>query len=361
MSEHTLPTASRDIATAVDVLRQRFGDRLQTGEAIRQQHAHTLTWIPNQPPDAVLFVETARDVADAMQVARSYRLPLIPFGAGTSLEGHVNAPEGGLSLDFSRMNKILSVNERDLDCVVEPGVSRKQLNDYLRDRGLFFPVDPGAEWATIGGMAATRASGTNAVRYGTMRENVLNVTAVMADGAIVKTSQRARKSSAGYDLTRLLVGSEGTLGVFTELTVRLYGIPERILAAVCPFASIEGACNAVIQSIQLGLGVARMELLDAMQIKAVNLHSKLKLDEAPTLFLEFHGTEVSARDQVASSRSLPKLRERSGLIGPNRRKTAIACGRRATTPTGPSSRHGLVRMCLQPTSAFRSPVWLNAS
>ena len=294
----------RDTATAIDVLRQRFGERLQTGEAIRQQHAHTLTWIANQPPDAVIFVETAADVSDVVRVAHQYRAPIIPFGAGTSLEGHVNAPEGGLSLDFSRMNKIIAVNERDLDCVVEPGVSRKQLNDYLRDRGVFFPVDPGAEWATIGGMAATRASGTNAVRYGTMRENVLNVTAVMADGSIVKTGQRARKSSAGYDLTRLLVGSEGTLGIFTELTVRLYGIPERILSAVCPFQSIEGACNAVIQSIQLGLGVARMELLDAVQIGAVNQHSKLSLDVRPTLFLEFHGTDVSARDQVAVFKEL---------------------------------------------------------
>jgi D-lactate dehydrogenase (cytochrome) len=294
----------RDIATAIGILQQRFGDRLQTGLAIRQQHAHTLTWIPNQPPDAVIFVETAAEVSEVIAVARQFRTPVIPFGAGTSLEGHVNAAEGGLSLDFSRMNKIISVNERDLDCVVEPGVSRKQLNDYLRDRGLFFPVDPGAEWATIGGMAGTRASGTTAVKYGTMRENVLNVTAVMADGSVVKTAQRARKSSAGYDLTRMLVGSEGTLGVFTELTVRLYGIPERILAAVCPFKSIEGACNAVIQSIQLGLGIARMELLDAAQIGAVNHYSKLSLDVAPTLFLEFHGTEVSARDQVAIFKEL---------------------------------------------------------
>lgn len=297
-------TRKRDIVTAIEVLRQRFGDRLQTGEAIRQQHAHTLTWIPNQPPDAVLFVETAAEVSQAVEVARAYMMPIIPFGAGTSLEGHVNAPQGGLSLDFSRMNRILAVNERDLDCVVEPGVSRKQLNDYLKDRGLFFPVDPGAEWATIGGMAATRASGTNAARYGTMRENVLNVTAVMADGSVVKTGQRARKSSAGYDLTRLFVGSEGTLGVFTELTVRLYGIPERILSAVCPFKTLEGACNAVIQSIQLGLGVARMELLDGVQIGAVNNYSKLNLDVAPTLFLEFHGSDVSARDQVAIFKEL---------------------------------------------------------
>ena len=298
LSGQAATAVPRATATAIGVLRQRFGDRLQTGADIRRQHAHTLTWIPNQPPDAVIFVETAAEVADVVRIAREYRAPIIPFGAGTSLEGHVNAPEGGLSLDFSRMNKILAVNERDLDCVVEPGVSRKQLNEYLRDRGLFFPVDPGAEEATIGGMAATRASGTTAVKYGTMRENVLNATAVMADGSVIKTAQRARKSSAGYDLTRLLVGSEGTLGIFTELTVRLYGIPERTLAAVCPFKTIEGACNAVIQSIQLGLGVARMELLDEVQIRAVNVHSKLSLDEAPTLFLEFHGTEVSARDQV---------------------------------------------------------------
>ena len=237
---------ARDVPTAIAVLRQRFGDRLQTGEAIRQQHANTLTWLTNQPPDAVIWVETAEEVREVVRVARDHRAPIIPFGAGTSLEGHVNAPFGGLSLDFSRMNRILAVNERDLDCVVEPGVSRKQLNDHLRDLGLFFPVDPGAEEATIGGMASTRASGTTALRYGTMRENVLNMTAVMADGSSVKTAQRARKSAAGYDLTRLMVGAEGTLGIITELTVRLYGIPERILAAVCPFTTLEGACNAVI-------------------------------------------------------------------------------------------------------------------
>ena len=286
------------LETAIGILRQRFADRLQTGQAIREQHGNTLTWLPNQPPDAVIFVENQDDVLQVVDVARTHRVPIIAFGAGTSLEGHVNAPQGGLSIDFSRMNRILTVNERDLDCVVEPGVSRKQLNDYLRDMGLFFPVDPGAEEATIGGMAATRASGTNATRYGTMRENVLNLTAVMADGSIVKTAQRARKSSAGYDLTKLLVGSEGTLGIITELTVRLYGIPERILSAVCTFGSLEGACNTVIQSLQLGLGVARMEIVDPMTIMAVNVHSKLKLEEKPTLFLEFHGTEAGARDQV---------------------------------------------------------------
>jgi D-lactate dehydrogenase (cytochrome) len=291
-------------ATAVAVLRQRFGERLQTGEAIRRQHANTITWIPNQPPDAVIWVENEAEVGEVVRVAHTHQVPIIPYGAGTSLEGHINAPRGGLSLDFSRMNRVLAVNERDLDCVVEPGVTRKQLNDYLHDSGLFFPVDPGAEEATIGGMAATRASGTNAVRYGTMRDNVLNLTAVMADGAIVKTAQRARKSSAGYDLTRLLVGSEGTLGIITQITLRLYGIPERILSAVCPFATLEGACNAVIQSIQLGLGVARMELLDPAQIHAVNIYSKLSLEEKPTLFLEFHGTEVGARDQVEQFKAI---------------------------------------------------------
>ena len=285
--------------TVLGVLGQRFGNRLQTGEALRRQHANTLTWIENQPPDAVLFVENAAEVADIVSIARTYRVPVIPFGAGTSLEGHVNAPVGGISLDFSRMNRLLRVNERDLDCVVEPGISRAEINAQLRDTGLFFPVDPGAETATLGGMAATRASGTNAVRYGTMRENVINVTAVMADGSIVRTARRARKSAAGYDLTRLHVGSEGTLGIITELTVRLYGVPEVILAAVCRFSSLEGACNTVIQAIQLGgFALARVELIDEMQIRAINLHSKMSLKEAPTLFLEFHGSKAAAEDGI---------------------------------------------------------------
>lgn len=286
------------IETAISILRQRLGDRVQTGDAIRRQHGHTLTWLENQPPDAVVWPASTHEVAEIVDIARTHQVPIIPFGAGTSLEGHVNAPIGGLSLDFSNMNRVLDVNDRDLDCRVEAGISRKALNDHLRDQGLFFPIDPGAEEATLGGMAATRASGTNAVRYGTMRENVLNVTAVMADGSVVKTGGRARKSSAGYDLTRLLVGSEGTLGVITELTLRLHGVPEVILAAVCPFETIEGACNTVIQAIQLGLGVARIELLDEMQLHAVNVHSKTDFELKPTLFLEFHGTQVSARDQV---------------------------------------------------------------
>lgn len=298
MATTSAPQTRPDVATAIAILKQRFGDRVQTGEAIRHQHANTVTWLANEPPDAVVWPRSTDEVCEIVELATTHRVPIVPFGAGTSLEGHVNAPHGGLSLDFQQMDEILAVNDRDLDCVVQPGVSRKKLNDYLRDMGLFFPVDPGAEEATIGGMAATRASGTTAVRYGTMRDNVLNLTAVMADGSVVRTARRARKSSAGYDLTRLLVGSEGTLGIITELTVRLYGIPEVVLAAVCPFNSIEGACNSVIQAIQLGLGLARMELLDEVQVRAINAHSKLGLDEKPMLFLEFHGTENGAREQV---------------------------------------------------------------
>ena len=294
----SVPQTRPDIATAIAILKQRFGERLQTGEAIRRQHANTVTWLANEPPDAVVWPHSTEEVSAIVELASTHGMPLVPFGAGTSLEGHVNAPHGGLSLDFQQMDEIVAVNDRDLDCVVQPGVSRKKLNDYLRDMGLFFPVDPGAEEATIGGMAATRASGTTAARYGTMRDNVLNLTAVMADGSVVRTARRARKSSAGYDLTRLLVGSEGTLGIITELTVRLYGIPEVILAAVCPFNSIEGACNAVIQAIQLGLGLARTELLDEMQVRAINVYSKLGLEERPMLFVEFHGTQTGAREQV---------------------------------------------------------------
>ena len=290
--------ADRDVATVVGILKQRYGDRLQTGEAIRRQHGHTLTWLPNQPPDAVVWPLSTDEVQDIVRIAAAHRSPIIPFGAGTSLEGHLNAPVGGVSLDFSRMDEIISVNHEDLDCVVQAGVSRKKLNDYLRDMGLFFPVDPGAEEATIGGMAATRASGTTAVRYGTMRDNVLSVTAVMADGNVIRTSRRARKSSAGYDLTKLMVGSEGTLGIMTELTVRLYGIPEKIVAAVCPFATLGGAVNTVIQAIQLGLGLARSELIDEVQVAALNKHSNLGLVEKPMLFLEFHGTEAAVAEQI---------------------------------------------------------------
>ncbi len=278
-------------------LAARFGDRFSLSRSLREQHANTLTWLKIEAPDAVLFAETEAEVSEVVRLCAGARVPVIPFGTGTSLEGHLNAPYGGVSLDLSRMNRILAVHEADLDCVVEPGVTRKTLNDHLRDLGLFFPVDPGAD-ASLGGMAATRASGTNAVRYGTMRDAVLGLTAVLADGSVITTGGRARKSSAGYDLTRLLIGSEGTLGVITGLTLKLYGIPETILSAVCPFASIQGACNATIAALQMGLPLARIELADEVQIRACNAYSHLALPEMPTLFLEFHGTAASAREQV---------------------------------------------------------------
>jgi D-lactate dehydrogenase (cytochrome) len=279
------------------LLRAAFGARFSEGEALCEQHANTLTWLAREPPDAVLFAESEAEVADCVKHCAEARVPVIPFGTGTSLEGHVNAPFGGVSLDLSRMNRILAVNEADLDCTVEPGVTRKALNDHLRGCGLFFPVDPGAD-ASLGGMAATRASGTNAVRYGTMRDAVLGLNAVLADGSVIRTGGRARKSSAGYDLTRLIVGSEGTLGIITSLTLKLYGIPETIVSGVCPFASIEGACNATIAALQIGLPLARIELLDEVQMRACNAYSRLTLRETPTLFLEFHGTPASAREQV---------------------------------------------------------------
>jgi D-lactate dehydrogenase (cytochrome) len=278
-------------------LATRFGDRFSRGQALREHHASTLTWLKAQAPDAVLFAETTEEVSEVVKACAAARVPVISFGAGTSLEGHLNAPRGGLSLDLSRMNNILAVHEADLDCIVQPGVTRKALNDYLRSFGLFFPVDPGAD-ASLGGMAATRASGTNAVRYGTMRDLVLGLTAVLADGRIVTTGGRARKSAAGYDLTRLLIGSEGTLGVITSLTLKLYGIPETILSGVCVFDTLEVACNATITALQMGLPLARIELLDEVQIRACNVFSNLTLPEQPTLFLEFHGTEAGTREQV---------------------------------------------------------------
>jgi D-lactate dehydrogenase (cytochrome) len=297
MAEAGARPAAEDKEALFAALAARFGDRLSRSQALREQHANTLTWLKVQAPDAVLFAETTDEVADAVKACAAARVPVIPFGTGTSLEGHLNAPLGGLSLDLSRMNRVLAVHEADLDCTVEPGVTRKQLNEYLRDTGLFFPVDPGAD-ASLGGMAATRASGTNAVRYGTMRDLVLGLTAVLADGRIVTTGGRARKSAAGYDLTRLLIGSEGTLGVITSLTLKLYGIPETILAGVCTFDTLEGACNATIAALQMGLPLARIELLDEVQIRGCNAYSDLTLPEKPTLCLEFHGTEAGTREQV---------------------------------------------------------------
>ncbi len=284
------------VKAVVAALTAKFGNRVVTSQAVREQHANTTTWIANEPPDAVVFPQATGDVQDIVRICAKLRVPVIPFGTGTSLEGHINAPYGGVSIDFRDMNRVLAVNAQDLDCVVEPGITRKQLNEHLRDQGLFFPLDPGAD-ASLGGMAATRCSGTNAVRYGTMKDNVLALKVVLANGELMTTARRAKKSSAGYDLTRLIVGAEGTLGVITELTLKLSGIPEAISAGVCPFPSVEAACNATIATIQSGVPVARIELLDELQVKATNLYSKLALPEVPMLFVEFHGSPAGVAEQ----------------------------------------------------------------
>ena len=287
---------SSSIATAIDILKQRFGDQLSTALSVRQQHSHTTTQIKSQIPDAVLFAKETADVAAVVAVCQAHQCPIIPFGVGSSLEGHVNAPLGGVSIDMNAMDRVLSVHETDLDAVVQPGITREALNNYLRDTGLFFPIDPGAN-ASLGGMAATRASGTNAVRYGTMKDNILALEAVMADGQVIRTGTRAKKSSAGYDLTRLLIGSEGTLGLITELTVKLQGVPEVIAGGICSFPSVEAACNAVINTIQYGIPVARIELLDTVQVCACNRYSGLELPEETLLLLEFHGTKHGVGEQ----------------------------------------------------------------
>lgn len=287
------------VGSAIGELDLILGDRLLTDEAALRAHTHTTTGLPAQLPDAVALPETTEEVARIVKVAASFGAPLIPFGAGSSLEGHVNAPFGGISVDLRRMNRVLAVRPSDLDCTVEAGVTREQLNDRLRGEGYFFPVDPGAN-STLGGMAATRASGTTTVRYGSMRDNVISLKAVMADGSVVTTAGRARKSAAGYDLTRLLIGSEGTLGIITELTLRIYGLPASIAGGYCPFPSIGAACDATILAIQSGIPVARIELLEPVQIRASNRYSNLSLAEVPSLFLEFHGTEAAVAEQATA-------------------------------------------------------------
>ncbi|MEG3061936.1 MAG: FAD-linked oxidase C-terminal domain-containing protein [Comamonas sp.] len=296
--QHLLPATPRPVPAAfLEALVARFGAQCSQSLAVREQHGRDEGALIAPPPSAVVFAESTQDVADAVKLASDYEVPIIAYGAGSSIEGHLLAIQGGISLDVSRMNRVLSVNADDLTVTVQPGLSRKQLNEAIRDTGLFFPIDPGAD-ASLGGMTATRASGTNAVRYGTMRENVLALEVVTASGEVIHTGTRAKKSSAGYDLTRLMVGSEGTLGIVTEVTVRLFPLPEAVSAAICSFPSIEAAVRTVIQTIQLGVPIARVELLDANSVRMVNNYSKTTLREEPMLLMEFHGTPASVKEQA---------------------------------------------------------------
>jgi D-lactate dehydrogenase (cytochrome) len=304
------PTPLRQVARPlpeafVTALRTRFGEQLSTAAAVREHHGRDESAFPPMPPDAVVFARSTDDVAALVGLAALHRVPVIPYGVGSSLEGHLLAIEGGVSVDLSQMNQVLAVNSEDLTVTVQAGVTRKQLNDEIKHTGLFFPIDPGAD-ATIGGMAATRASGTNAVRYGTMRENVLGLTVVTAEGKVIRTSRRAKKSSAGYDLTRVFVGAEGTLGIITEATLRLYPQPEAIAAAICSFPSVQAAVATTIATIQMGVPIARCELLDALTVKAVNLRDKLGLPESPLLLFEFHGTPSSVEEQTATVQELAR-------------------------------------------------------
>jgi len=298
VNQSTSPTNSTSLKDpCLQELQKLLGERLSMSNSVREQHGRDESFHASAPPEAVAFVECNEEVAEIVRICVQHQKPIIPFGTGTSLEGHVAALQGGVCLDVSGMNQVLEVNENDLDCRVQAGVTRKQLNQHLRNSGLFFPIDPGAD-ASLGGMTATRASGTNAVRYGTMRENVLGLTVVTADGRIIRTGTRARKSSAGYDLTRLFVGSEGTLGIITEVQLRLYGVPEAISAAVCSFETMEGAVNTTISTIQMGIPVARIELLDEVQVDAINRYADFDYALKPTLFFEFHGTEAWVKEQA---------------------------------------------------------------
>ena len=294
----------------LQALTERFGALCSTALAVREQHGRDEGAIVAPPPAAVVFAESTQDVQDAVKLCGQYNVPVIAYGAGSSLEGHLLAVQGGISIDVSRMNKLLSVNTEDLTVTVQPGITRKALNDAIKDTGFFFPIDPGAD-ASIGGMTATRASGTNAVRYGTMRENVLALEVVTAQGDVIRTGNRAKKSAAGYDLTRLMVGSEGTLGIFTEITVRLYPLPEAVSAAICSFPSIEAAVHTVIQTIQMGIPIARVELVDVHSVRMVNAYSKLELREEPMLLMEFHGSPTGVKEQAET------VQEIAGEFGGN--------------------------------------------
>ena len=305
-AQHLIPhVQQRPVPDAlVAKLKAHFGERCSTAMAVREQHGRdesSFTTVP--PPAVVVFAESTADVAQVVAWAQADRVPVIPFGVGSSLEGHLLAVQGGISIDVGRMNRVLSVNAEDLTVTVQPGVTRKQLNEEIKSTGLFFPIDPGAD-ASLGGMAATRASGTNAVRYGTMRENVLGLEVVTASGEVIRTGTRAKKSSAGYDLTRLMVGSEGTLGVITEVTLKLYPLPEAVSAATCSFPSIEAAVRTTIQVIQMGVPIARVELIDVHSVRMVNAHSKLGLREEPMLLMEFHGTPASVKEQAETVQAI---------------------------------------------------------
>jgi D-lactate dehydrogenase (cytochrome) len=291
--------------SVVAELKALLGDRVSTSHAVREHHGKDESYFPYALPDVVVFVKTTEEVRDVVNLCRAHRVPIIPYGVGTSLEGHILAIHGGVCIDLSQMNRVLAVHEEDLDAVVQAGVTRKQLNEHIKHTGLFFPIDPGAD-ATLGGMTATRASGTNAVRYGTMRENVLSLKVVLADGRIIQTARRSKKSSAGYDLTRLFVGSEGTLGIITEVTVKLHPVQAAMSAAVCSFTSIDGAAKTVIQTLQSGVPIARSELLCALTMKALNAHNKTRHREQPTLLLEFHGTEKSVVEQAELVQEIAK-------------------------------------------------------
>ena len=299
--EHLLTAEQRRAVPQAffEALARRFGERCSRVQAVREQHGRDESPFEVTPPDAVVFCESTTDVADAVTLAAQHEVPVIPFGVGSSLEGHLLAVQGGISLDLGRMNEVLRINAEDLTATVQPGVTRKQLNEAVKHLGLFFPIDPGAD-ASLGGMAATRASGTNAVRYGTMRENVLALEVVTASGEVIRTGTRAKKSSAGYDLTRLFVGSEGTLGVITEVTLRLYPLPEAISAAICHFPSVAAAVDTTIEIIQMGVPIARVELLDANAVRAVNRHDKLALRETPMLLMEFHGSDAGVKEQATT-------------------------------------------------------------
>src|SRR6266568_4696009 len=291
--------------SVVSELKALLGERVSSSAAVREHHGKDESYFPYALPDAVVFAETTEEVRDVVDICRRHRVPMIPFGVGTSLEGHILAVNGGVTIDLSRMNAVLAVHEADLDAVVQAGVTRKQLNEYIKHTGLFFPIDPGAD-ATLGGMTATRASGTNAVRYGTMRENVLSLKVVLADGRVITTSRRSRKSAAGYELTRLFVGSEGTLGIITEVTVKLYPVQEAMSAAVCAFDSVDGCIRTVIQTIQAGIPIARSEIVCDKTIDAINKYKKTSYRVAPTLFFEFHGSSASVVEQAEAVQAIAR-------------------------------------------------------